>query len=137
MQRNSADSRRDSVAPFLVVGRTAKTALTLLNGCGFSWTPCPEVRDALKLLHKGRHRAVLCDLDLTGVDGKKLLNTIRTDFPEVAVVAVTRPGKLRHGILAMIAGASGYIQTPLQPAEVAACLLNAMKRKQLDVALRA
>jgi DNA-binding NtrC family response regulator len=65
-----------------------------------------------------------------------LLNVIRANFPDVAVVVITRPGKLRNGILAMIEGASGYIQTPLQPEMVATCLRSALRRKQLDSTVR-
>jgi DNA-binding response OmpR family regulator len=52
------------------------------------------------------------------------------------VVAVTRPGKLRNGILAMIAGASGYVQTPLQPDTVVTSLRSALRRKRLDSAVQ-
>jgi DNA-binding NtrC family response regulator len=136
MRKVTGDSRQSASTPVLVVGRSAASGLSLLDGCEFSATPCPDAKNAIKMLHRGNHQAVLCDLDSSDARGKALLSTVFANFPDVAVVVVTRPAKLRHGILAMIAGASGYIQTPLQPESVAASLRSALKKKQLDSAAR-
>lgn len=106
----------------------------MLNGSGFSVTPCSNANEVLKILHQGHHRALLCDVETPGTAGVGLLNAVRADFPNVAVVVVAPPKKLRNGIMAMMAGASGYIQTPLVPAVVAASLRSALRRKQLDSA---
>jgi two-component system C4-dicarboxylate transport response regulator DctD len=136
MRKASGDSKRDSGTPVLVVGKSTKTGLPLLDRCEFSATPCLNARDALKMLSTGRHQAVLCDLEMPGTGGMVLSDNVCADFPNVAVVVITPPGKLRQGILAMIAGASGYIQMPLQPQTVVASLRSALQRKRLDAAMR-
>jgi DNA-binding NtrC family response regulator len=134
--RNVLDDFRGVTATHvLVVGRSALTGLSRLDACGFSATPCPDARNALKMLDDSHHDAVLCDLEMPGMGGMALLDVVRVKFPDVAVVMITRPGKLRNGVLAMIAGASGYVQMPLQPEMVAASLKSALIRKQLDSAM--
>ena len=135
MRKASGDSKRDSGTSLLVVGKFATAGMSLPGRCEFSATPCRDARDALKMLGQGRHKAVLCDLEMPGLDGMGLLYNVCADFPDVAVVVITPPGKLRNGVLAMLAGASGYIQTPLQPGVVVASLRTALKRKQLNSAM--
>jgi DNA-binding NtrC family response regulator len=136
MGKDSGNQKKDTGTPLLVVGSSAKSGLSLLDGHEFSATPCLDARDALRMLSQGRHQVVLCDLEMPGMGGMVLVNSVHAGFPDVAVVVITRPGKLRHGILAMIAGASGYVQAPLQPEIVAASLRSALRRKQLDSAMR-
>lgn len=136
MGKDSGHQKKDAGTPLLVVGSSAKSGLSLLDGHEFSATPCRDASDALRILGLGRHQIVLCDLEMPGKGGMVLVNSVHAGFPDVAVVVITRPGKLRHGILAMIAGASGYIQAPLQPEIVAASLRTAMTRKLLDSAMR-
>ena len=128
MRKLPGNYRAAASIPVLVVGSSAENGSILVDGCGFSATPCVDAGDALEI--------VLCDLDLHESGGKVLLNAICADFPGAAVIAITRPGKLRNGVLAMIAGASGYIQMPLHPATVVASLRGALRRKRLDSAVR-
>jgi len=136
MRKLPGNYRAAASIPVLVVGSSAENGSIFVDGCGFSATPCVDAGDALEMLRRGRHQVVLCDLDLHESGGKVLLNAICADFPGAAVIAITRPGKLRNGVLAMIAGASGYIQMPLHPATVVASLRGALRRKRLDSAVR-
>lgn len=136
MRKSSLECRANLDTPVLMVGRSAQASVRLPAGCGFSATSCPDERNALTILRQGRHQAILCDLRTTGTGGKGLLNDVRAEFPDIAVVVVTTPRKLRHGILAMMAGASGYVQTPLLPENLTASLSGALKRKHLDMATR-
>jgi len=136
MRKNPVHSRSVASTPVLVVGASVSDGPFLADGCGFSATSCLDAGDALEMLRQGLHQVVLCDLDTHGSDGMVLLKAVCADFPQVAVVAVTRPGKLRNGILAMIAGASGYIQTPVQSDTVVTSLRSALRRKRLDSAVQ-
>ena len=136
MRKTSCNSRADARIPVLVVGASAKNGPAWLDGYGFSATPCSDARDMLKMLGQRRHQAVLCDIEMSGIGVKALLKAVNAQFPDVAVVAVTRPSALRHGVLAMIAGAAGYVQTPLQPENVVASLRSALNSKRLDSAVR-
>ena len=88
------------------------------------------------MLSEGHHQAILYDHAMPGMNGELLLKTVCADFPEVAALAVTQPGELRHGVLAMLAGASGYIQSPLRPEVMGASLRTALTNKWLDSAVR-
>jgi DNA-binding NarL/FixJ family response regulator len=88
------------------------------------------------MLSEGHHQAILFDHAMPGMNGELLLKTVCADFPGVAAVAVTQPGELRHGVLAMLAGASGYIQSPLRPEVMTANLRTALTKKWLDSAVR-
>ena len=136
MGKESGHLKKDAGTPLLVVGTSAKSGISLLDGREFSATHCLDACEALQILRLGRYQAVLCDLELPGEGGMMLVSSVQAGFPDVAVVVITRPGKLRNGILAMMAGASGYIQAPLQPEIVTASLRSAMRRKQLDSAMR-
>ncbi len=114
---------------FLVVGDSSESSASWLASAGLSGTACSSGDRALELLGQRRFQAVFCNLRTSGMDGMELLSRIRSGFPEVAVVMVTEPQDLRYGILAMMSGASDFIQLPLQPSGVTASLARALKRK--------
>jgi DNA-binding NarL/FixJ family response regulator len=87
------------------------------------------------MLGQRRYHAVLCDLKLPSMNGVELMECIRQEFPEVAFVMVTERSDIRHGILAMISGADGYIHPPLAPCAIVASLDRALKRKRIESAL--
>jgi DNA-binding NtrC family response regulator len=118
------------------VGSSAKNGPAWLDEYGFSATPCFDSSEALRMLSEGHHQAILYDHAMPGMNGELLLKTVCADFPEVAALAVTQPGELRHGVLAMLAGASGYIQSPLRPEVMGASLRTALTKKWLDSAVR-
>ena len=136
MRKLSCNSRAHTRIPVLAVGSSAKNGPTWLDGYGFSATPCLDSSEALKILSEGHHQAILYDHAMPGMNGELLLKTVCADFPGVAAVAITRPGELRHGVLAMLAGASGYIQSPLRPEVIGASLRTALAKKWLDSAVR-
>jgi two-component system, NtrC family, nitrogen regulation response regulator GlnG len=89
----------------------------------------------MKMLSAEHYQLVLCYLDAPWERWTRFLNLVRQEFPEVAVVVITKRGDLRRGVEAMISGASGYIQTPIQPKTLIPLLQSALKSKQLEAAL--
>jgi DNA-binding NtrC family response regulator len=122
-------------ASVLVVGTSSKANASLLAESGLLATPCPTGKLALEVLARERYQAVLWDLDMPGSDAMEQIRRISADFPHVAFIALTKPQDLRRGMLAMISGAAGYIQSPLHPKTVAQSFESALKRKQLESAL--
>jgi len=119
----------------LVVGASLEMSIPLLAGTGFRANLCPVASCALRMLNNQRYQVVLIGLDVPEMKGMKFVNYVRERFPEVALVVVTKPDDLRSAMLAMISGASGYIQTPLRPETVCSSLKSALKRKRLESAL--
>jgi DNA-binding NtrC family response regulator len=134
-RKRSASSGHSSEISILVVGASIKAGIPFLVRAGFIAIPCPDTNSALRKLSDHRYQAVLCRLDVSAKNGMKFLNIVSKRFPEVAVVVVAKPGELHRAMMAMIAGASGYIQTPLRPAAVSSSLKSALKKKWLESAL--
>ena len=119
----------------LVVGAGLKTAIPLLAETGFRASLCPDASRALKALDNQRHHIVLVGLDTLELKGMKFVKLVRERFPQAALVVAAEPGRLYNAMLAMISGASGYIQTPLRPDNVCSTLNSALKRRRLESAL--
>lgn len=119
----------------LVVGKSAKSSVRLLADAGISATACQNAFDVLRILRQDSFRTILSDLRMPDMDGIELMARVREEFPEIAFVLITEPDDLRHGILAMISGASDYIVAPLHPCTVRASRDRALKRKRLESAI--
>jgi DNA-binding NtrC family response regulator len=107
----------------------------MLAGAGFNANLCPDAYAALRKLSEQPYQVVLCELEVPGMKGMKFVNLVSEEFPDVAVVVVTQPRNLRRAMLAVISGASGYVQTPLRPETLTANLKSALKRKWLESAV--
>jgi DNA-binding NtrC family response regulator len=128
----------DSEGRFLAVGDNSeigRSLVQMLAGGGFSGEACTSDRQALSMLKHRTFHGVICDHTTSGMSGMGLLNEVRTSFPEVAFVMVTESGDVRHGVLAMIAGASGYLLKPLQSDAVVTGVRQALQRKRLELSL--
>ena len=106
----------------------------LLEGGLFAGT-CSNGKQALNMLRTMAFGGVLCDLSKHRTEAMKLLKEVRTNFPEVAFVMITSPKGVREGILASIAGASGYVVKPLDRDAILASVNRALDRKHLDLRL--
>lgn len=70
---------------------------------------CSTGREAFELLASQQCDILLCDSDLADMDA--LLNEVRQRSPNIAIVISVEPKNLRDALLAMIAGASGFVTT--------------------------
>ena len=67
-------------------------------------------------MEKENPQLVLLDYMLPGMDGMRVLRTIRKSFPETYVVMLTGRGSEEIAVELMKAGASDYILKPLKAA---------------------
>jgi FixJ family two-component response regulator len=74
-------------------------------------------------------------LSIRPINGAALLRSVKSEFPELPVVVLTKPKDIRFGILASIVGASDFIQTPVDAVKIRASLDRAIKRKHIEMAL--
>lgn len=133
---DTLDASNASVKCVLVTGDSSDAIAAYLANTEWSAEISPDGKQVLKRLGQRRYQAVLCDIDLSGIGVMKLVSRIRADFPDVAVLVVTPPEKLRQAVLATFSGASGYLLTPFQPGALASALDNAMLEKKYESALR-
>jgi len=88
------------------------------------------------LLRAGNdYSAVFCALRIGQINGPELLRSIRSEFPRMPVVVITKPKDLKFAILASMVGASDFIQTPLTAVKIRASLDRAIARKSVESAL--
>jgi len=88
------------------------------------------------LLRAGNdYSAVFCALRIGQINGPELLRSIRSEFPRLPVVAITKPKDLKFAILASMVGASDFIQAPLNAVKILASLHRAITRKRVELAL--
>jgi DNA-binding NtrC family response regulator len=132
---NSEQLHRDSNISILVVGASVKASVRSLALRGASLTLCPDAKCAVQMLKEGSYQVVLCHLDGPWTRTKRFLGLVSKEFPEVALVPVTKPHDLRMGMLAMISGASGYLLTRIEPRTLVPAVRNALKRKRLEAAV--
>lgn len=133
--KNAIRAGEGAITSLLVVGTSAQAGISSLASSDFCATACLDARHALQELNSRTHQIVLCDLDLPGADGTKFLDRVCAEFPEIAVVVVTSPRDLRRGMLAMLSGASGYVQTPLHRTAVSTALQSALTKKRIESAV--
>ena len=119
-----------------MVGDSSQAEMSLLAGSGLHGTACPDGREALAMLKAGQYTVVFCALKMAGVDVMQLMDQVFAAFPTIAFVIITEPKDLRNGILAMISGASDYVNEPLAPDIIRASLERAQNRKRAECALK-
>lgn len=102
---------------------------------GLSVTECSNGGQAIEELKRCRYEVLLCDLKMAGMEGTGLLRRVRESCPDVAFVVAIEPQELRHGILAMVDGASGYIVMPYRSESLIRDLKVAVERHRLNRAL--
>ncbi|MCP4578577.1 MAG: sigma-54-dependent Fis family transcriptional regulator [Deltaproteobacteria bacterium] len=80
---------------------------------GFTVSEAENGEDALTKLRKDHFDLVLTDYKMPGMDGMALLQAVKQLNPEVDVVVMTAFGTVETAVSAMKAGASDYINKPI------------------------
>jgi len=123
-------------AEFLIVSASKSDLLerSLSDGGVFVRT-CRSGKQALGLLKNQKFDGILCDLGSRRAEAMNLLREIGRKSPEVAFVMISNARDIRVCILALIAGASGYLLKPLDSTAILAVANGALAKKRLDVRL--
>jgi DNA-binding NarL/FixJ family response regulator len=74
--------------------------------------------EALEGLRHGSFDVVLLDINLEGRSGLEVLATIRRDFPALPVLMLSMYPEEQYALVAVRAGASGYLAKDAEPAEL-------------------
>jgi len=103
----------------------------LLQKCGYETSGAANASEAKAILEKQAFDLVITDLNLPGMSGLELLNSIRTEYPETSVVIITAYGTIETAVAAIKAGAYDYISKPLHPTELRALVARVIERHRL------
>lgn len=87
---------------------------------------------ALRLLENDSRDAIVCDLNMPGMNGMELLAEVQRRSPHVAFLVATGHDDVRAGIQAMKSGADDYLVKPLRAELVIASLHRALQKKRLE-----
>lgn len=74
--------------------------------------------DALSLMVRKTYDLVISDLMMTEMDGRQLLNEIKTLYPETEVIMMTAYGSIENAVEAMRDGAYSYVTKGGNPEEL-------------------
>lgn len=103
-----------------------------LSMAGFDCRSCQSGDSALELLQAESVEAIISDLNMPGITGLHLLETVRQKYPRTAFLMATGVDDIRIGIEAMKKGADDYLVKPFQFDVVVASVRRALEKKRLE-----
>jgi DNA-binding NtrC family response regulator/signal transduction histidine kinase len=98
---------------------------------------CNDAREVAGLLLRRGACALILDLGLRHLDGKKLLGELASDHPGLPVFVVTARDNLENAVECMKLGAYDYLVKPVEPQRLAASLKHALETQRFASALDA
>src|SRR5689334_6758620 len=76
-----------------------------LSRQGYETSSAASVEEAIQILERTPQNLIISDLNLPDQSGIHLLNKVRSDYPEAAVIIMTAYGSIEKAVEAMKAGA--------------------------------
>jgi putative two-component system response regulator len=105
----------------------------LLQRNGYECETAGNAEEAMLLLKEGDFALVLTDMDMPGTSGLDLINQIAAAFEDIATVMVTGMDDAKLASAALKIGAYGYIIKPFEPNEILINVMNALRRRALEI----
>jgi len=85
---------------------------------------CPDAEKALEEIGKGGFDLVLTDMVMPGITGLELLERIKAERSDTAVLLMSGKGSIQAAVQAMRLGAEDFIEKPFPDPEVVALAVN-------------
>ena len=111
--------------------RMAEAVATALRRSGHACRVATRGDEALALFRQHGADLVVTDLRMPGLDGLKLLATLRNDAPDLPVILITAYGDVRTAVEAMREGAFDYVTKPFDNDELRALVTRALELRCL------
>lgn len=108
----------------------------LLEAEGYECVLASGAEEARERLLGMAFDLMLCDLAMPGISGLELAREVMPAFPEMAVVFVTGVDDTGVARDALELGAYGYILKPFKLNEILIQVANALRRRDLEIALK-
>ena len=93
-----------------------------------------DIVSAVRLLEGEPFDLVMTDLDMPGGSGFELIDSLASRSPQIATILVTGRGSTQVASQALMSGAYGYLSKPFMQEEVHITVLNALRRRELELA---
>lgn len=102
-----------------------------LESSGYAVSCFDSATSCLVKMRSSRCDLLITDVKMPGMDGIELLTEAKGRIPSLPVLVVTGYGDVEMAVSAMEAGASGFIQKPLDRASFLAAVETALTRNNL------
>jgi DNA-binding NtrC family response regulator len=118
------------------MGHTARILVVdddadLSHALGLQVTLAGSGADALRLAREEEPAVVLLDLVLPGMDGMAVLDAIRREAPDAAVIVLTAYGTIARAVEAIKKGAFDFVTKPFDPKHLEIVVGKALERQAL------
>jgi putative two-component system response regulator len=105
----------------------------VLERNGYEADAAADAEEALLMLKQNEVQLVLTDMDMPGTSGLDLIMQIVASYPDTATVMVTGMDDANLASTALEIGAYGYIIKPFESNEILINVVNALKRRNLEI----
>jgi len=105
----------------------------ILERRGYDCTTASDVGSAREALATNEFALVLSDMNMPGESGLDLVKSIVLDHPRTATVMCTGLDDAELARAAIEIGAYGYIVKPFEPNEIVIAVMNALRRRDLEL----
>jgi DNA-binding NtrC family response regulator len=112
--------------------RARENLRELLTQRGFDFDAAADVAEALLPVIEGEIDLVLCDLALPGGGGLSLLQQVRAQHPDTAVVLLSAFGSVQDAVQAMQNGAADFLGKPFANDQVLVAVDRALEKTALQ-----
>ena len=85
----------------------------MLRDSGYHVEVAPDGVSGIQLCGQSRPRIVITDIRMPGIDGLKVLETLKRDMPDIEVIVATAFGEMDVAIRALQLDASDFITKPI------------------------
>jgi DNA-binding NtrC family response regulator len=111
--------------------RIRSTLTDYLAGEGFAVTACASGEEALALAQKRPFDAVVCDVQLPGMNGLELVEQLHKISPQTLVLLITAFATVENAVEAFQRGAHDYLMKPILLDEVVGKLRRLLSNRNL------
>jgi len=105
----------------------------LLEAQGYACSTAAGASEARRLLAADDFALVLSDVNMPDESGLDFEQEVLADYPDTAIVMVTGADDRRHAERALANGAYGYMLKPFKPNELLINMVNALRRRTLEI----
>ncbi|MFH1138948.1 MAG: HD domain-containing phosphohydrolase [Pseudomonadota bacterium] len=108
----------------------------ILQKGGYSCATASNAKEAREVLAGSTFQLMLCDINMPGESGLSLVEKVRADHPDIAVIMVTAVEDHRVAQHAINLGVYGYLIKPFEINEILINVASAMRRRELEINAR-
>jgi DNA-binding NtrC family response regulator len=98
---------------------------------GYSVDTAPSGARAIELFDQEAHQLVICDLQLSDIDGLAVMRHMKNAHPATEVIVLTGYGMVQRAVAATKAGAFYFVEQPFDFEELRLLVEKALERRQL------